>query len=106
MKMRLYAFKWKPRMRQVLCLLMLALLSPSSASFAEELPVSRFSTEGLSGWEPRSFKGITEYRLEKEAGPPLADPPSTLAALRPAQGAALAKLCLALFNLNEFSYVD
>lgn len=35
---------------------------------ADELPVSRFHAEGLSGWESKSFKGQTEYRLAKEAG--------------------------------------
>lgn len=32
-------------------------------AFADEIPVSRFSTEGLTGWEAKSFKGLTEYRL-------------------------------------------
>jgi hypothetical protein len=35
---------------------------------AEEIPVSRFSAEGLSGWESKSFKGMTEYRLVHEDG--------------------------------------
>lgn len=35
---------------------------------AEVLPVSNFSTEGLSGWEAKSFKGVTEYRVVKENG--------------------------------------
>ena len=35
---------------------------------AEEIPVSRFDSEGLTGWEAKSFKGLTEYRLVKEAG--------------------------------------
>jgi hypothetical protein len=33
---------------------------------AEELAVGRFSTEGLSGWEKKEFKGVTEYRLARE----------------------------------------
>lgn len=33
---------------------------------AEELAVGRFSTEGLSGWEKKEFKGVTEYRLDRE----------------------------------------
>lgn len=33
---------------------------------AEEIAVSHFSTAGLSGWEPKKFKGITEYRLVQE----------------------------------------
>lgn len=35
---------------------------------AEEIPVSRFDSEGLTGWETKSFKGETGYRLVKEAG--------------------------------------
>jgi hypothetical protein len=37
---------------------------------------------------------------------PLENPPAGLAKLPPARAAALAKLCLALFNLNEFVFVD
>lgn len=33
---------------------------------AEELAVGRFSSEGLSGWEKKSFKGFTEYGLIRE----------------------------------------
>ena len=33
---------------------------------AEELPVGRFSTEGLNGWETKEFKGLTEYSLLRE----------------------------------------
>ena len=32
--------------------------------------------------------------------------PATLQAIPPAQGHALAKLCLVLFNLSEFAFVD
>jgi hypothetical protein len=39
-----------------------------SLSSADEIPVSRFSVEGLSGWESMSFKGVTEYLLVKEDG--------------------------------------
>lgn len=35
---------------------------------AEEIPVSRFNTEGLAGWEAKSFKGLTDYRLVHDAG--------------------------------------
>ncbi|MBC7961339.1 MAG: DUF3047 domain-containing protein, partial [Steroidobacteraceae bacterium] len=35
---------------------------------ADEIPVSRFNGEGLAGWESKSFKGTTEYRLVKEEG--------------------------------------
>jgi hypothetical protein len=40
------------------------------------------------------------------AAPPLENPPADLAKLPPSQAAALAKLCLALFNLNEFMFID
>jgi len=38
---------------------------------AEEIPVSRFATEGLTGWEAKSFKGMTEYHLIQEEGRPV-----------------------------------
>lgn len=34
----------------------------------EELLVSRFASEGLKGWESKSFKGETSYRLVQEGG--------------------------------------
>jgi hypothetical protein len=37
---------------------------------------------------------------------PLEGPPADLAKLAPARAAALAKLCLTVFNLNEFVFVD
>jgi Protein of unknown function (DUF1553)/Protein of unknown function (DUF1549) len=37
---------------------------------------------------------------------PLKDAPAELATLPPARAAALTKFCLALFNLNEFIYID
>ncbi len=37
---------------------------------------------------------------------PLEDPPAELAKLPPERAAALAKLCLAIFNLNEFMFID
>ncbi len=35
---------------------------------AAELVVSRFATEALNGWESKSFKGTTEYRIVQEDG--------------------------------------
>lgn len=35
---------------------------------AEELAVSRFAVEGLTGWTAKSFKGLTDYRLQREDG--------------------------------------
>ena len=49
--------------------IIVALLSASvSLALADEIPVSRFNTEGLAGWETKRFKGMTEYRLLKEDG--------------------------------------
>ena len=36
--------------------------------YADTILVSRFNSEGLTGWESKSFKGTTEYRLVKEDG--------------------------------------
>jgi len=46
----------------------------------EELAVSRFEREGLNGWTPKSFKGQTEYRLQKEDGRTVAQATSHAAA--------------------------
>lgn len=35
----------------------------SSTVLAEELAVGNFSREGLSGWESKSFHGVTDYQL-------------------------------------------
>lgn len=45
----------------VLSLMTTALFS--SFANAEEISVSRFAAEGLTGWESKSFKGTTEYHL-------------------------------------------
>jgi hypothetical protein len=37
-------------------------------AFAEEIAVARLSTEGLKGWEAKSFKGTTDYRIVQEDG--------------------------------------
>ena len=39
-------------------------------------------------------------------GEPLENPPAELGKLPPERAAALAKLCLAIFNLNEFVFID
>ena len=58
--------KFKGLKLLLLSLFMLeAFLSPS-VSHSEELPVSRFETEELAGWQVKSFKGATDYRLLKE----------------------------------------
>lgn len=44
--------------------------------------------------------------LEQETAKPLQDCPESLGAVSPARGASLSKLCLALFNLSEFAFID
>lgn len=39
-----------------------------SPAASEEIAVSRFATEGLKGWESKSFKGETSYRIVQEDG--------------------------------------
>ena len=68
MDMTVCTFKLKLRMLQTFCLLMTALFFSASAGHAEDIPVSRFSTDGLAGWESKSFKGVTDYRIVKENG--------------------------------------
>lgn len=60
--------RWNLRMTPVCCLLAAALILSTTNSSAEEIQVSRFATDGLAGWETKSFKGTTEYRLVKEEG--------------------------------------
>ncbi len=43
----------------VLCLLF------GTAGMADELAVGRFSTAGLTGWETKSFHGLTQYSLTR-----------------------------------------
>ena len=66
--MTVCTFILKLRMMLIFCLPMTAACFSPSAGFAEEIPVSLFSSEGLAGWESKSFKGFTEYRLVKEDG--------------------------------------
>ena len=39
-----------------------------SCAHADEIAVSRFATEGIKGWDAKSFKGTTEYRIVQEDG--------------------------------------
>ncbi|HIJ87940.1 MAG TPA: DUF3047 domain-containing protein [Desulfuromonadales bacterium] len=55
-------------MRSVLLVFIAYFISYTSELHATERAVSRFDTEGLSGWESKSFKGTTEYRLIKDEG--------------------------------------
>lgn len=52
-------------------LLSFALLILSLTSLpvvASEISVARFGVEGLKGWESKSFKGTTDYRIVQEDG--------------------------------------
>lgn len=40
----------------------------ASLASADEILVGRFAADGLTGWESKSFKGMTDYRLVKENG--------------------------------------
>lgn len=51
----------------LLCVALLICISTTIAQ-ADEIVVSRFTTEGLKGWEPKSFKGTTSYRIVQEDG--------------------------------------
>lgn len=51
-----------------LVLSILFLFAAASAARAEEQQISRFAGEGLAGWESKSFKGMTEYRLVQDSG--------------------------------------
>lgn len=39
------------------------IISMTAVAQAETIAVSRFESEGLAGWEQKSFKGETEYRI-------------------------------------------
>ena len=39
-----------------------------SCAHADEITVSRFATDGIKGWESKSFKGTTDYRIVQEDG--------------------------------------
>lgn len=50
----------------MVALFLLAGLVPGAE--AQDLPVSNFATEGLKGWESKSFNGTTDYRIVQEDG--------------------------------------
>lgn len=60
--------RWNLQSTLAFCLLAALLTLSSTNCSAEEIQVSRFSIDGLTGWETRIFKGVTEYRLVKEDG--------------------------------------
>jgi hypothetical protein len=51
----------------LLLTLMLLLWSGTEAA-AEQIAVARFASDGLNGWEVKSFKGTTDYRLVEKNG--------------------------------------
>lgn len=52
-------------MRRLIFLILVLTTVPAAAA---EIAVSRFATEGLKGWESKSFKGTTDYLLVQEDG--------------------------------------
>jgi hypothetical protein len=55
-------------MKKQLVLLIVVLLYMASIVYADTIAVSHFETEGLAGWERKSFQGETEYSLVREGG--------------------------------------
>ncbi|SKA09665.1 Protein of unknown function [Trichlorobacter thiogenes] len=51
-----------------MALIVLSVLLTHFPALAEEIAVSRFATDGLKGWETKSFKGTTDYSLVQENG--------------------------------------
>jgi hypothetical protein len=49
-------------------LLIVVIICLDTIAQADTIAVSRFATEGLSGWEKKSFKGETEYSIVHEGG--------------------------------------
>lgn len=49
-------------------LIIVAIVCSAAIVHSDSIAVSRFSTEGLTGWDSKSFKGMTEYRLVQEGG--------------------------------------
>jgi hypothetical protein len=56
------------RQMKPLAITLVVILSMAAIAQADTIAVSRFETEGLAGWERKSFKGETEYSIEREGG--------------------------------------
>jgi len=56
------------RNMKILACLLLPLFLTATVTGAEEFRVSRFGTEGLTGWESKVFKGQTDYRVVRDGG--------------------------------------
>ena len=52
----------------VALLLIVSIISLTPSAHADEIQVSRFASEGLKGWESKSFKGTTSYTIVQEDG--------------------------------------
>ena len=68
-------------------------------------PTAREKSEALTLF--RNF--VNKAQAGAAVGPvaePLENPPASLAALPGERAAALAKLCLGIYNLNEFLFID
>ena len=61
-----YRFRKCPAI--VLCLLVAFLALAPGVPRAQEIVIGRFSAGDLTGWEPKSFKGETRYRLVRDKG--------------------------------------
>jgi hypothetical protein len=55
-------------MMRIALALLLVVLCAARVVAADELPIGRFSQTGLEGWQPKHFKGTTDYRLVEEGG--------------------------------------
>ncbi|MBC8018426.1 MAG: DUF3047 domain-containing protein [Verrucomicrobia bacterium] len=49
-------------------LLIIVIICMNTIAQADTIAVSRFATEGIAGWDAKSFKGMTEYSLVQESG--------------------------------------
>jgi len=55
-------------MERPLTFVLLFLLLTSLPVAADEIAVGRFGSEGFKGWESKSFRGTTDYRIVQEDG--------------------------------------
>lgn len=89
----------KRRLNQLLtaAIIVLLLMTVKYAT-ADQLAVGRFSTEGLTGWDEKSFKGLTEYRLIQES--------DTSVVQATSQGAASGLVKKINFDPKKFRYLS
>ena len=66
---------------KVICASLVAVvIVTATVGRADDLAISRFSVEGLAGWTPKSFKGITDYHLVDDNGRVVVEATSNAAA--------------------------